>query len=339
MKKLPALLAAVALVGCSNATDPAQKVRDAMPQAASVQLQPPSVDGAAPPTALVADTTLATAATTTTPTPPYPTQSEFATISYWAAVGINGGTWWTLNLVRWITDHHATYCDDQSCTWGPWRGDDGLNDWKLTATKSGSAYDWVLAAQNAVTPAGWVALLSGHALPGRDRDHGSGNFLIDFGAQDALAHGPGWVKKDHGTVEITYDNTAGTFVTAAALGGVSSDPATPGDRIDANYSFAKTGPGGQIQIAIHNTGTVAVPKNEAVKLNTRWLGGGAGRGDALWSSDGGATWLPNPSPPFITECWDGAAASWAETYDSRTPSGDPALCVFATGQAPTVALP
>jgi hypothetical protein len=345
MKKLTSLLAAaLALAGCSGGLD-AQKVRDAMPKAASVQLQAPAPDGSAAPVALHALAATGDLASPAASTPPYVPQSTFATISYWSAVGINGGTWWTLTLVKFVTDHKATDCDDTSCTWGPWRGDDGLNDWKLHVTKSDGGYNWVFEARNAVVPgSAWVALISGHAVPGADANHGSGNFLIDFEKQASLAHGPGWVQRDFGTVEITYDNTAGVFVNATALGGHNSDPGRTDEVMNANYAFSKTGPGGQIQIAVHNLTT-----HEAVKLNTRWKGGtayGAGRGDAIWSNDDGANWVPSAPPPYLTQCWNGADASWAETFDNTISyptisvgTAEAVDCVFTTGQAPTIAVP
>src|SRR5512137_3065691 len=112
MKKLSSLVAvsvALALAGCSGGLDdPAKKYREALPPADAVQLRAPAADGTAAPTALVASGALASTAATS----PYPAQSEFATISYWSAVGINGGTWWTLTLVQFITDHRPTSCND-----------------------------------------------------------------------------------------------------------------------------------------------------------------------------------------------------------------------------------
>jgi hypothetical protein len=341
MKKLASVLAAaLTLAACAKQDDPAQQFRDAMPQKEAVQLGAPSVEGTAAPTGLVMADGGASPATTASP--PYPPQSSFATISYWSAVGINGGTWWTLTLVKLVTSYPPTDCGDSACTWGPWLGDDHLNYWKLHVTKSNGAYDWAFSAQNAIAPGDWVELIAGHAVPGADANHGSGDFLIDFEAQAALAHGPGWVQRDFGTVEITYDNNDGTYVSALATGAKNADPADP-HAMNAAYSFAKSGPGGQIQIAVHNLDT-----DEAVKLDTRWDSGGAGRGDALWSNDGGATWVPASPPPYLTQCWKGAADSWAMTFDDTvsfptittgTDSTDPAQCVFTVGEAPTIALP
>jgi hypothetical protein len=336
MKKLTSILAAaLALAGCQPAAeDPADAFRSALPEAAAVQLGTPAADGTAPPAALYAGSATpkltADVSYETAPPPAYPDQSEFATVSYWSAVGINGGTWWTLTLVKFVTSLPPTTCDDQACTWGPWLGDDGLNYWKLEVNKLTGTFDWTFAAQNAIVPGDWVSLISGHAIPGLDKDHGKGSFVIDFAAQAALAHGPGWVQKDFGSVTITYDNTGGISVDAVALGGHSADPVEAGAIINASYSFLKTGPGGSIDIAIDNLGT-----NEFVKLDTRWDAGGAGRGDAIYSPDGIAV------TPVLTECWNGAIASWAETYDNTDPDqkGTEDLCVFSVGDPAGLSLP
>jgi hypothetical protein len=333
MKRLTSILAAaLSLAACAPATDPVQSYRDAMPPRESVQLGAPAADGTAAPTAVVA---LAAPATLTADVaivadpPAYPDQSEFATVSYWSAVGINGGTWWTLTLVKLITDYPATDCNDHACTWGPWLGDDGLNDWKLDVTKAGENYAWSLSARNAVVPGDWAILISGTAHKGVDRHHGHGDFTIFFDAQDSLAHGPGWVKRDYGSVVITYDNTSGNVVTATALNGKNADPAKP-HRLNASYAFDKGNAGGTIQIAIDNLET-----DEFVKLDTRWNGTGAGRGDAIYSPDGVTV------SDVLTECWLGAADLWAEVYDNSAPDekGTPDLCAFTVGNPSGIVLP
>jgi hypothetical protein len=334
MKKLASILAAaLSLAACQPAVDdPAQPYRDAMPKKEAIQLGAPAADGTAAPKALVAlaaPATLTADANVVASPPAYPDQSEFATVSYWSAVGINGGTWWTLTLVQLITGYPSTTCDDHACTWGPWRGDDGLNDWKLDVTKTNGTFDWVLSAQNAVFPSGWVSLISGHAIPGVDKNHGKGDFLIDFDNQAALGHGPGWVQRDFGTVAITYDNTGGVSVSAVARGAKNADP-LDAHWMNAAYSFSRSGPGGAISIAIDNLDT-----NEYVKLDTRWDAAGAGRGDAVYSPDGATV------SGVLTECWDGAAAYWAETFDNSAPDakGTESLCVFTVGDPTGIALP
>lgn len=337
MKKLASILAiALAAAGCQPAADLAQPYRDAMPAKESVQLGSPSADGTAAPTALVAlsGPERLTADNTASAVTQYPDQSEFATVSYWAAVGINGGTWWTLTLVQLVTAYPATTCDDQSCTWGPWLGDDQLNNWKLEVTKDGDGYAWAFSGQDAVGQTGalprpWVVLISGLAFKGVDRQHGHGDFTIDFEAQASLAHGPGWTQRDFGTVTIVYDNTTDVSVQATALNGKNADPLNP-HALNAVYSFFKSGPGGSIDIGIDNLDT-----NEFVKLDTQWNGTGAGRGDAIYSPDGVAT------TGLLTECWNGAAASWGEVYDNSAPDakGTEDLCAFTAGDPAAVVLP
>jgi len=111
--------------------------------------------------------------------------------------------------------------------------------------------------------------------------------------------------------------------------GKNADPAKP-HSLNAAYSFAKNGPGGTISIAIDN-----LDSNEYVKLDTRWNAGGAGRGDAVYSPNGVDV------SGILTECWDGAVASWAETYDNSAPDekGTEGLCVFTVGDPAGMSLP
>lgn len=308
MKKLTSILAAaLTIAGCQPADDAAAEYREAMPQATSVQIQTAAADGSSSTTGL-------TAANALIANPGY--QSDYAIISYWTAVTINGGTWWTLTLLDLVMSYEPTDCGSNSCTWGPWLADDQLNNWKLVATKNDGAFSWAFSGQNAIVPGEWATLISGTAHPGADKNHNRGTFLIDFDAQDALAHGPGWQKDDFGTLEISYDSTDGLYVDAVALGNQNDDPTNPHE-MNAVYSFAKDGPGGQLQIAVENLDTT-----ERLWLRTRWDASGSGRGDLEFDPNGGE----RTDSAFASECWDGPAADWALDYDTYPVVGDPSLC-------------
>lgn len=315
MNKLPAsLLAAVVATACAQKSDPAQQYRDALPQAAAIQIGTPSAEPT--PGALTARSDALGQS------PSY--GSEYAQTSYWTAVTVNGGVWWTLTLVKVITAYPPSACDDTSCTWGPWPADDGLNEWKLHAAKVAEHFEYALSARAVAGAAAWTDVLAGTAFPGADRNHGNGSFTIDFDAQDALAHAAGWVKQDYGVLDVTYDNRAQIAIDATLTGGKDQDPANP-HLMDATYSFVRDpGHGGDLGLGVVNLDT-----SERLSLHTRWDGTGAGRSDVHYQG-------ANGTPDFTsTECWAGAGGippwvpAFGETYDDKVPFGTEATdCVF-----------
>jgi hypothetical protein len=328
MRKLWSLIAAAGFAAaCGKQEDPAQVYRDALPTSASVRLGVPAASGGAG--ALTAEAP----ATTASGDPLY--QSEYAVMSYWTAVSVNLGVWRILALLDAITHAPPTRCDLSSCTWGPWLADDRLNFWKLHVAKDGSDYGYTLTAQTAADAgAPWAGLLVGRVTPS-GRHHGKGSFVLDFDAQDALQHEDGWVKKDHGQLQVQHDDTAGLVVQATFLNALDQDPQRP-HRMNAVYRFAETRADGDLQIEFEDLST-----HEIIGLRTRWQRDtGAGRADARYD---GFDASHQPVTSEATQCWAGAAYLWAETYDTTTNpvSGSASSCVYDTRPDPllTVALP
>lgn len=335
MKKTLSLAAAATLVAaCSSSLDP-NAVRGALPSAGAVQLGTPAATSSgatalrAP--ALVELDSLAVNAQALGETPSY--KSEYAVTSYWTAVTVNVGVWWTLTLVDVITRLRPTSCDESSCTWGPWVDDDGLNRWKLHVEKQDGGYAYVLSGQNGVQGGDFVPLVSGVAYPGPDRDHGKGSFSIDFDAQDALAHGPLWQKGDFGKLDVQYDTLAAVSIDVVLRNGRNNDPANP-VFMNAVYAFDATrGAGGELQVAFENLTTT-----EIASLRTRWDGAGAGRSDAQYSGQDGV--LGNGDDLYASECWAGEALGFVERYDSKIAIGSEALdCAFNPARYADVVLP
>jgi hypothetical protein len=312
MKKLTAASAALLLAACSaQKSDPAQQYRDALPQAAKIQIGTPSAQPAA--------AKLSGRQDALSQAPAY--QSEYARVSYWTAVTVNVGVWWTLTLVKTITSFPPSAdCNDTACTWGPWAGDDGLNEWKLHVDKVDAHFVYALSARPIAGAAAWTDLLGGTAYPGADRDHGNGSFRIDFDAQLALAHAAGWTQQDFGVLDVTYDNRTDLSIDAALTNGRSDDPNGSYD-MDATYSFLGTGTGGDLQLGIVNLDT-----SERLSLDTRWIGTGAGRGDVDFI-DALGTELR------ASECWAGEALGWVKVFDDKPDPdyGSEALCAFSPG--------
>ncbi len=198
-RKLLSLMTAAAVFAACAPADVADQYREALPKKEAIQIGTPDGGVNAGALSFRRDALGET---------PYP-GSEYAVMSYWTAVTFNLGVWWTLNLVQFIVAHPPTACDDRSCTWGPWADDKGNNFWQMVVTKEGEAYAYVLSARNAETGGAFMPLLSGTALPGADRDQGSGSFTIDFEVQAGLHHhAPNWVQTDFGTLSVVYDNTS-----------------------------------------------------------------------------------------------------------------------------------
>ena len=319
MKKLSTLIAAALLLAaCGSKEDPAQQYRDALPKSAAVQVGTPESEGTA---GALSVSTGALGDSSST-------KSEYAIMSRNLALTFNGGVVWTLRLVQYITAFPATSCDDASCTWGPFVGNDGLNRWKLTVQKvADGGYAWVLAGQPGTNPAAaFVSLITGTAYP-VDRDHGSGTFTIDFDAQTALDHGPLWEanRRDFGQLVVDYDNTHDVSIDASFQHAMTSpdDPDRPSHLMNAVYSFRHSASGGTLQIAFDDLQTT-----EFISLHTRWKPSGAGRADVVYDADGAGA----GAAVTASECWDGAP-DYAEVYDSKYPDiGLESACTYNSAE-------
>lgn len=314
MIKIASLLAAAALLAaCGNPIDPTE-VRDVLPKADAIQIATP--DATPAPGALTVGQDGA---------PVY--GSEYAVKSYWMAVTVNVGVWWTLKLVETITVFPAT-CSDDACTWGPWH--DQNNYWKLVVSRSGDGYAYELLGQKGSTPDGaFVPVLSGVAFPGRDRRHGHGAFTVDFEAEAALDHGALWQQNDFGTLDVAYDNRTGLRIDATFLGARGEDD---GRLLNAVYAFDATGGnGGELQVAFR---TLDDQPARNLSLRTRWNGEGAGRGDARFFSTDGSWTLEYEA----SECW-GGAPTFALVFDTDPAFGEESSCAYAPASYADLAVP
>jgi hypothetical protein len=327
MKRLTFVAAALTIAACADEKDPAQQYRDALPKSAAVQIGVPKGEGVAG--AVGAGVVAGDRSSALGQTPSY--GSEYASMSYWTAATVNLGVWWTLELVKFITAFPPSACDDASCTWGPWLGDNGLNYYKLHVTKVAGAFDWTLSGQSAAAGTQpWADLIAGHAVPGRDRDHGSGAFDAYYDHFDFLQHATTSWKQDYGTLAVSYDNNAGLFVHAEVVGAHNDDPERLENLMNAAYQFDQTGTDGDLQIAFRD-----VTVGDQVTLHTRWKRhDGAGRGDVHYLPSGG-------SGVDASECWNGQDATipWAEVYDTKIAFGLEANCVFTPAAYATIQLP
>jgi hypothetical protein len=318
MTKLASLLAAAALLAaCGNEIDP-NDVRDALPKAEAIRIGTPS------PAAAEGTLTAAQSGPDQQAAPTY--ASEYAVKSYWMAVTVNVGVWWTLKTIEVITAFPPASCDDERCTWGPWH--DQNNFWQLEVRRSGDGYAYDLSARPGSLPASpFEPIVSGIAYPGQDRRHGRGSFTVDFDAEAALDHGILWVQDSFGTLDVTYDNRTALAVDCTFLGARGEDD---GRLMNAVYAFDATDAGGELQVAFRTLEGTA----QQLSLRTRWNEVGAGRGDArFYSTDGSATLIYEAS-----ECWGGAPA-FALSYDTDPSVGAESACAYPAVSYADLAVP
>jgi hypothetical protein len=223
--------------------------------------------------------------------------SPFFDLTVGVSATFNFGAWIMLGIIESITLSEPTSCTATSCTWGPGHGSPfDYNDYKLVVSKAGDGFDWNLSGRdiNAQASASFTSIMSGHAIPGAQAHHGSGNFLIDFDAANTL---PG--KHDGteptGKLDVTnYTNVGPAKLDVTYLGAKDSDPNHLRQFNNIVYSYANdTTGGGDLDFAVHNT-----TSNDSFSVHSRWKNSGTGRADV--QGTGGGVHVA------LSECWGAA---------------------------------
>jgi len=239
---------------------------------------------------------------------------------------LNAGAAWVLLVVNAIVQFPATSVDGNVYTWGPW-SDGALApaEWQLVVTANDDGtYDWELEGRSKTTPEdGFLAVITGHAVPGDEPHRGSGDFTIDFDAGeqvDAVDNTP-----DTGVVEVTYDleNRDGT---AASLTMHAEGVDTLGNPGTFDYSYAENDDGsGDFQFAIDADLEDNGSESEEALIRSRWLDDGEGRADALLS--GGDL---GDIEVQASECWDEQfrRSYYTDSVGFEATEGDAASCAF-----------
>jgi hypothetical protein len=310
MTKTIAVVALAALAaGCAKTGITPDEARQALPQAAALQIGTPedTTDGAGAQALQAAAAGAQGELPAAAFNPGFWSSSEYARWTYFTAWTVNGGAWWTLTLLRFITIFPPTECDESTCTWGPWEEESAITQglkikrWRLVVTKVDEGhFEYALSAENMLEPAGYLPIVSGVAFP-KDSWRGHGELTISF-ENGRLMPEP---KDDYGVLSIRYDNESALAVDATIMDARSADDGT---LMNAAYSFDATAAGGELQVAFETREGNA----SSVSLRSRWDATGAGRGDArLYTTDG--TWTLTGS---ASECWDGRAGGFDLTYDT-----------------------
>jgi hypothetical protein len=326
MTKTIAVVALAALAaGCTKTEKiTADEARNALPQAAAIQIGTPADTAAARAQALVIGAqTDAGAAPTFNPL--WWSTSEYARWSYYTAWTVNGGAAWTLFVLRFVTIFPPTHCEESTCTWGPWEESSAdpqtpalkIKRWRLVVTKVDDGhFEYTLSAENMLDPQGYVSIVTGVAFP-KDPWRGHGEFTINFDNARQLPE----PKEDYGVLTIRYDNESGLAVDATLVGGRSAEDRTK--ILNAAYAFDATATGGELQVAFETRDDVSAI--DRVSLRSRWDATGAGRGDAkVFLTE--APWTFNYE---ASECWDGRVGGFDLTYDTDPSFGAVESCPAA----------
>ncbi|MCP3103874.1 hypothetical protein LZ198_33850 [Myxococcus sp. K15C18031901] len=257
--------------------------------------------------------------------------SENFALTAAAAVSVNGSTLWVLDLIQDIVRHPPSAIEGEVAVWGPYSGPLSLVTWKLTVTRTDDdTYSYALAGKGkSQDDSAYQTILSGSHTAAVDGDgerkpgYGSGDFLIDWDRNGTL---PGNDTRDVGSLEVRYSRTgASTVATVEADFHQVRDDEAQGQRLDANYRYARTpGDGGELDFVIKKNIDLdpTLSQVEKLAIKSRWEHSGAGRSDIKLSGGdlhGEAT---------LNECWDSSFLSvyYAASYNPFVGYGTVAAC-------------
>lgn len=217
--------------------------------------------------------------------------SPFFDLTASVSAEFNGAVVAFLGLVDAVTANEPTSCTPTSCTWGPGHGPFDYNDYELVVTQAGDGYDWALSGRSlqAASTDPFTTLLSGHAVPGPQKHHGTGNFTIDFDAANTL---PGPHDATGKVIVNSYSNVGPATLDVTYMG--AKDGQHPGQFNNIAYAYANdTAGGGDLNFAVHNT-----TSGDDFSVHSRWKNDGQGRAD-VQGTGGGVT-------VQLSECWGAA---------------------------------
>ena len=288
MRKLLAL--SLLAAACGGAQSFKDQSRDALPSKDTVAMGAPSSatpTSDAPPDQITQNSTVGQ-------------HSPFFDLTVAVSTAFNGGTALWLGIVEQVTATEPTSCAANSCTWGPGSGALDASVYKLVVTQQGDGYDWELSGQDKAKPTSdFVVFMNGHALPGVQKHHGSGNFTIDF---DKAATLPGPHDATGKLVVTSYSNVGPAHLDVTFTGAKDDQHAGQVNNLDYSYKNDTTG-GGDLDIAVHNT-----TSQDRFSVHSRWKNDGTGRADVAGLGSGYTV--------SLSECW--GAAPFAVTYFSSS---------------------
>jgi hypothetical protein len=250
--------------------------------------------------------------------------SELRAQSMQTALDVNTFISDVLTQIDAITDFQPTWADETETKvlWGPWT-DDGVDGALYVEALEDGSYEWALIAK----PEGsgeeaWVALIGGAVEPGATETTGKGAFAVDFDAITSIATDG---TDATGIFASTYDVRENSVDAQAAFEGFAEHAGDP--VVDAAYRYGNDKTGGYMDLA-YEADVTESGAEETVILRSRWVKGGAGRGDAyLTGGDFG------PLVYQASECWnESGIIVFDENNAELTTSGNVDDCVFTEAQ-------
>ena len=259
---------------------------------------------------------------------------------------VNGHVLMVLSWIDEITSYPPSGHEDDTYIWGPWRSS-GLSmaEFKFEMTRvSGRHFTYTLYGRPKDSDDAWTKVWWGEVEASADTQRrGIGTFTIDF---DAL-HSIDLTIDSEGSIIVDYDTiTDGREidVTYVEFRGEDSPDAEPvsgtyeyHDHADHTGEFTFDA---LVDLHYEEYHGDQYDKREHIYFNTRWLGSGTGRSDAI--ATGGD--LPDievggsPIEQYIlAECWDDSFARTFFSADVITEDGheynmeeegDPDSCAF-----------
>jgi hypothetical protein len=236
---------------------------------------------------------------------------------------LNGSSAWVLVLIHSIVQYPVTKVEGNVYTWGPWG--EGLDpaEYKLVVTAlADGSFDYQLAGRPRNTTGAFQTVISGNAIPGATEAQGRGRLLLDFDAAERVNPSDNDGK---GQLNIKYDLAAH----ALELDAITVENNQP---VTAHYAYRDQADGSGDMIFGMRGNADGRAGLESITLRSRWLGTGAGRGDArVTGGDVGSAEIT------ASECWDG---QFRRTYFIAAAGalggteGNVATCAFANADLP-----
>jgi hypothetical protein len=322
---LPAIGIAAALLASACIREADERIGDALPTPDGVSVKlPDSATRMAPAGATIGATQLA----------------ELGQLADWYVITrqvtreLNAGAGWVLLVVHVIVQFPPTTVDGNVYTWGPHSEALDPAEWRLIVTANADGtYDWQFEGRSKITPEdGFLDLITGHAVPGRDPHRGSGSFLLDFDNGERVNP----IENDaRGTVSVTYDleNRDGSAATLdMIIDSVQADENGGEQDVHFEYGYAENRDGsGDFQFVIHGDVDDGGSAFEDAGIRSRWQSDGQGRADIqVQAGDLGALVVT------ASECWD---AGFGRVYYSDNQQWQPTEgvesdCAFAAALLP-----
>ncbi|MBS2030879.1 MAG: hypothetical protein JST54_23450 [Deltaproteobacteria bacterium] len=263
-----------------------------------------------------------------------------------ATTGVNTGVLAVLDLIHNVVEQPPTSHPSANVyVWGPGNGSPlDPNVYRLTVTDDqNGTYDYKLEAKGKNdADTAFVAIITGQHTPVvtngvNDKDHGSGDFTLNWDARKTLAAAPqdaqgrplqgNWVVAyDHKTADVSVDVNFNNILDSN------------GNLVNATYHYSQlSGADGKFQFSTQANVDTATAALEQVTVESRWKQDGSGRSDITISGGDVAAGAAGQG----SECWD---TNFKESFGTITlPSGagnytEPAggdqasLCAFASAE-------